>query len=356
MTTAFRALRSLTIAALALGALGALAGCATEKPAPVAVAPPPPPPPPPPPAVGLSTRLLEAASEYRAYMRKAASISPQFADGPAIEQSLQSAASFEPQQLLRGAVAYAAIVALQDQSFVQGVRTFAVDPTQRHDIAQRIIQDPYYAASMPGAASAAAMIVAAVNGDGAKVNEVGSAVKQSAYSIQHQPWSSRPVTDPAGRLAQTKTVSTSPMTATPTDVEELRGYVSGGDPNRPPFVAAPPTPVNPPYPPVVTRGLALAALAALGQAGDENDAALSSLLNEQSSAFCLNLAKLNLYQCLAVARPWYEDVFCLGEHALRESGQCISKTVGVTLEVARPVLTAAPAPPPPAKSRRARRR
>jgi hypothetical protein len=41
-------------------------------------------------------------------------------------------------------------------------------------------------------------------------------------------------------------------------------------------------------------------------------------------------AKLNLYQCLAVARPHYEDAFCLGQHALMDTGRCMIRASGLT--------------------------
>jgi hypothetical protein len=80
--------------------------------------------------------------------------------------------------------------------------------------------------------------------------------------------------------------------------------------------------------PVVARGLALAALALAGQAGDENGEALRPLLTETRSASCVRIAKLNLFQCMAVAGPHYEDVFCLGEHAMIEPGQCMAQAAG----------------------------
>jgi hypothetical protein len=61
------------------------------------------------------------------------------------------------------------------------------------------------------------------------------------------------------------------------------------------------------------------------------------LLNESAGGFCLNMSKLNLYQCLAVAKPWYEDIFCLGQHVLIDTGQCVAKDVGT----AQPVQLAA---------------
>ena len=37
------------------------------------------------------------------------------------------------------------------------------------------------------------------------------------------------------------------------------------------------------------------------------------------------MAKLDLYQCMAVAGPQYEDIYCLGQHALADTGQCVDQ-------------------------------
>jgi hypothetical protein len=50
------------------------------------------------------------------------------------------------------------------------------------------------------------------------------------------------------------------------------------------------------------------------------------------------MAKLNLNQCLAVAGPHYEGMFCLGRHGLMETGQCVVSAVAWT--------PAAPSAPP----------
>lgn len=42
----------------------------------------------------------------------------------------------------------------------------------------------------------------------------------------------------------------------------------------------------------------------------------------------LKMAKLNLYQCLASAGPQYDDVCCLGEHALKDTGYCVMSAAG----------------------------
>jgi hypothetical protein len=36
------------------------------------------------------------------------------------------------------------------------------------------------------------------------------------------------------------------------------------------------------------------------------------------------MAKLDLYQCMAVAGPQYEDIYCLGQHAMLETATCVA--------------------------------
>jgi hypothetical protein len=79
----------------------------------------------------------------------------------------------------------------------------------------------------------------------------------------------------------------------------------------------------------VIRGLAIAALAALGEAGDANVEQLLGLMSEPNIGMCMNMSKLNLFQCLAVARPHYEDVFCLGQHAMMDTGRCMIRAAGL---------------------------
>ncbi len=61
------------------------------------------------------------------------------------------------------------------------------------------------------------------------------------------------------------------------------------------------------------------------------------MLLDAGCASCLRMAKLNLFQCLAVAKPWYEDVFCLGQHVLIDTGECIQ---AAALPRARPLTVA----------------
>src|SRR6185437_6740702 len=206
MTSArsFRLSHALSAAALA----AVLAGCA-------APAPPPAPPPPAPvavviPPVSLSPRVIEQASAYRAYVAHASAISPGFTNGSDVAQGLKTGAAYEPGQFLRGAIAYGAVVALQDPAFVAGVRKFAADPEQRRQVAYEIMKDPAYAVGFAGSSSAAGLVMTALGDDGRKLMDLGHAVTQAAYDVQHQPWSKGEVAGRGGRMQQAKELSSTP--------------------------------------------------------------------------------------------------------------------------------------------------
>ncbi len=342
-------IRSSVLAGLAaIAATFVLAACSTAEAPPQAR----PAAPPPPPAINLSASLFEEASAWRGYMIRAAATPTTFPDATTVASSLRAGASYEPKQLLRGSIAYAAVIALQDQAYVANIRTYAVDPVQRQRIAAQILANPWTVTNYPGADRAAGLIISALGNDGAKVLLTGRAVKQSAYDVQKQKWSKEFVPNREGRLADVRVLSSAPIRG---DIEEVSRMQSaslgGGSAAGPDGIVG--QAAAAPYSPVVVRGLALAALAALGAAGDDQLIALTPLFTDEPSMFCLNMSKLMLYQCLAAAKPHYEDVFCLGQHVLIDTGQCTLKSTGapMPIEPPRPVVVAtkAPAPKAPAK-------
>lgn len=291
-----------------------------------------------PPRVALPRGVYEEAVAFQLYTARTAGISPAFADGSAIAQAVRGGAAYEPRQLGRGAVAYGALVALQDPAFVRTLRGRSLDPALRKELAAQIWQDPSAASSLAGADSAAGLVVAAVSDEGARLRGLGDRVKQSAYDMQHQPWSKDEIAGREKRLAEVKALSLAPLAGSPEEVERLRLAAAG----EAPLKLAPA--VNPIYSPVVQRALAVAALAALGEAG-EDDAALEPMLTEPECASCLRMAKLNLFQCLAVAKPWYEDAFCIGQHGLKDTGDCLAETRSIPWRPAALPLAATPPMP-----------
>lgn len=328
--------RALALAAIAMAAT--LAACSEPASAPPA----PPPAPPPPPVVSLSPKLIDQASAYRRYVQTATSISPAFKHGGEVAEGVRAGAAVEPTQLLRGAIAYGAIVALQDPAFVSGVRVYAIDATQRREIAYQIMRDPAYVVGIAGSASAAGLVMNALADDGGRILNQGKAVKQAAYDVQRSAWSKAHVTGQPERLALAKQLSATPILADMAETSRLQQATVGAT-----SLGVTARTAAPPYTRVTIQAMAVAALAALGYADDASLEQVMPMLTDSNAASCLNMSKLNLYQCLAVSKPHYEDVFCLGQHVLIDIGKCVLKSVGAPEPAFPATQLSAVTPPTP---------
>ena len=263
------------------------------------------------PTFDLAPRILDAASAFDDYMSAAGQLRGQFADGGQVAKAVDIGAGYEAHQLQAGAIAYVALVALHDPFFVAHVR--ALDEDSR-DLAQRLIASPQSIMRVSGADRTAATVAAVLRARGGEVFGAGKAVKQSAYDVQHQAWSRAFVADPQAVLARVKSSSSQVARADDARVRRLMqalpsmSALQPGDGERSG---------------IVTKGLALAALTVIGQAGAANADQFDPLLSDAFAAGCLKMAKLNLYQCMAVAGPQYEDLFCVGQHAMMDTGACM---------------------------------
>ena len=323
----FKALPRRGLALAAAAAAAVLASCATPEPEP-APAPPPPPPVAPLPAVSLNEGVAEAASIYVAFMREVGTIQPGgFTSAEAIQAAIRRGASYEPAQLSRGMIAYGSILALQSPEFVQGVRSRAADPASRRLIIERIVADPAYAATFPGAEAAAGLIIDTIGQDSAAMLVIAEGVEGDAYTIQERRdprrrWAVVPITDRVGRLESAKALSAAQMLPSAEESARLFAAANSGS-----GLSLNASRSGPPYTPAVARSLALAALAALGAGGEDARANTEALTVEQNSEFCLNMSKLMLFQCLAASRPSYEDMFCVGRHVARDLATCTAQNI-----------------------------
>ena len=313
--------RGLTAAAVAAALV--LASCATPEPKPA----PAPPPAPPPPALSLNSGVAEAASIYVAFMRDVGGIRAGFDSAEAIQAAIRKGAAYEPGQLSRGMIAYGSILALQSPEFVQGVRTYAVDPTIRQQMIDRILADPAAAATFPGADAAAGLIVETIGRDSAAMLAIAEAVETDAYTIQERNdprrrWATVHIADRTTRLEGAKSLSVVQMLPSADESARLFAAANSGA-----GLGLTPATAGPPYTPAVVRSLAVAALAALGAGGEDSRASTEALTVEQNSEFCLNMSKLMLFQCLAASRPSYEDMFCVGRHVARDLATCTAQNI-----------------------------
>lgn len=263
-------------------------------------------------AVRADRQIEAQASAFEAFMRNARAIDDKFPGPAAVTEGLRVGAAYNPKQMEAGMIAYAAVAALQDPKFVAGVRKAGKDK----QLAKRLISRPDLATSLPGADAGAARANAALYRQGEALNASGMRVKKVSYSIQHQAWSQVFVPDAKARLTRVKQISSAGYRPVAGDEARLYAAVDAG---RRGGAASP----------VVARGLAVAALTVLGEG-----AKAKSLLNEPKSGMCLRVAKLNLYQCLASAGPYYEDIYCLAMHGMMEPSSCATKASGAPIRTA----------------------
>jgi hypothetical protein len=241
--------------------------------------------------------LAAQAAAFEAYTRRASTIDPAFSGPAEIAASLNTAAGYEPRQLESSMIAYGALAALQEPGFVGAVRR-----ADRHDIA-RMAADPDAALRLPGASAAAARANAALARRGEALEAAGQRVRKAAYTVQHQAWSKAKVPNAPARLAA---------------VKRAAGYHPEAADRQHVVMAVADTGRRGGGSPVVARSVAVAALSIAGQ-----DSAARALMDEPRSRQCLRMAKLNFHQCLAAAGTHYEDIYCLGLHAMADPGQCV---------------------------------
>jgi len=336
--------------AVALAAAAVLAACSTPAPEPTPV-PPPAPVAAPPPALALNQGIAEAASVYVSFIRDVGTIRAGFPDAESIQAAIRKGAAYEPAQLSRGMIAYGAVLALQSPEFVQGVRTYAADPAQRQDMVARITADPAYAATMPGAEAAAGLITSTIGQDIAALTSIAVSVEDDAYKIQERQdprrrWAVVHIANRDVRLQNAKSLSAARMLPSADESAKLFAAANSGA-----GLGLTAGKAGPPYTPAVARSLAIAALAALGAGGEDARASTEALTVESSSEFCLNMSKLNLFQCLAASRPSYEDMFCVGRHIVRDLATCTAQGMQPRVPATAASLNAsAPAQSPAAEA------
>lgn len=275
-----------------------------------------------PPPVALNDSVAQSAAVYLTFTRDMATIRGGFASPAAVQAALRRGAAYDANQISRGLVAYASILALQSPEFVSGVRQAGGEPAARRQIIDRIVANPEYASTLPGAEAAASLVMAVLEADIVALSSAADSVESDAYNIQYagdqrNGWGRATPADREGRLQAIKDLS---RPVAPSGSETARLFAASNTGSGLDVTAG--RTRRAPYAPSVTNAIAMAALAALGAAGDNARANTDALQYDRASQDCLASSKLNLFQCLAAARPTYEDMFCLGRHVIRDLSTC----------------------------------
>jgi len=276
----------------------------------------------------LPKDVISAAAAFQGYMSRAAAIDTGFRNAAMVSSGLQTGAGYEPKQFEEGMIAYGAVAALRDDAFVAGVAQ-AGAARGADALAAQLIANPASVTQIAGADEARRLVISALEAKSGPLEAAGAQAKAASYAIQHQSWSKVMVPDPQARLAQVKSLSAAPAQPGDNDANALMAAVA----------SSPSGSSSAGYTDVQVRSLALAAESVLGHSSASDRDQLATLLSEPRSAECLHMAKLNLYQCMAVAGPHYEDVFCLAQHAMTDTAQCVAEAAHGHFAPAAPAPT-----------------
>ena len=295
-----------------------------------------------------NAELQSAMTAYAAYQNDVSDLrAARINNANELETALDRVARHNRDALTRGWVAYGASTAAQSPAFVQGVRDAAAY-YGRDAVIHAVSVDPSYARGLRGGDQATRLLLDSARADSARIINVADRYQEMAYGLQRLAWANAVAPGQAARVQRVRSLGRAgaPVTALPSGVsprlavtplslspasdptafggrrfwDSLRG---GNE-----FVQVASNPTTFQWRVNVTRGEALdrmAAVAALQalDAVDANQSAVSRLISDPRSRDCLEMAQLQLYQCMSAARFRYENAFCLGQHGLRDVGACI---------------------------------
>lgn len=311
------------------------------------------------PVAPASGDLRSALNAYAVYQTDVTELRASHINNDAdLEGALNRVAHHNRDALTRGWVAYGGLTAAQSPAFVQGVRD-AAQYYGRDAVIWAISADPRYARGLPGGNEATRMLLDAATADGARIISVADRYREMAYELQRQRWANAVAPAQEARVQRVRSLGAAgaPVNAVPDTVSpRLTVATLSLSPTSDPtafggrrfwdsvqggaeVVEVTSTPVTYQWRLDGPRGEAVDRMAAVAamQALDANDAAhasaVSQLMNDPRSRDCLEMAQLQLYQCMSAARFRYENAFCLGQHGLRDVGLCITN-------VARPDTSA----------------
>ncbi len=315
------------------------------------------------PAAGASD-LQSAITAYAAYHNDVSDLrGGALGNAAQLEEALDRVGRHNRDALTQGWIAYGAQLAAQSPAYVQGVREAAAY-YGRDAVIWAVTVDPSYARGLRGGPEATRILLDSANADSARIINVADRYQELAYSLQRQRWANAVAPQQDARVQRIRALgrvgghtpslpsevsprlSVTPLSITTSDPAAYGGRrfwdaVRGGAEVT--EVAAQPL-VTHQWRVNATRGEALdrmAAVAALQalDAMESHQSAVGRLIADPRSRDCIEMAQLQLYQCMSAARFRYENAFCLGQHGLRDIGTCIGAVGQPDVSAMAPITT-----------------
>jgi len=299
---------------------------------------------------GPAQRVLsQSAANYATYQSAVSDVkAAPFRSGDDIVGTLTDLGGHSPEQLSSGWIAYSALVASEDPRFRSAVRDIEGFYGE-DDLLLGLRNDMRYARTLEGGNSAVSAALTAIEADARRLKGAGASVKEQAYTLQAAGWAKARLRNSEGLISKLESGARSGKPASAGMVRALsapnleRALSSAGRagaasiwdnvteatsairvPTIPAGYSGRTTRIRRGQEPVADRIATLAAYRIL-DAEAAPASQVRSAMSERNSKACLNMAQLNLQQCVAAAHKQYEVPFCIGEHALTDIGVCIGE-------------------------------
>ncbi|WP_340692983.1 hypothetical protein [Hyphomonas sp.] len=265
-----------------------------------------------------------------------------------IDHALNSLGGHNPDQLSKGWIAYSALIASQNPEYRAAIHD--IESFYGRDVFENGMRnDVRYARSLQGGDNAVSSALTATEADSRRLNSAAAYVKEQAYSLQASGWAKAKIGNSGNKARK---LDSSQATGIPAklgllsamnakDIDSVLVQAgSSGAPSLWDNVSGAASAIR--FPAAMTSGLTgnrkrvkfgkepvadqiatLAAYRVLGASTEKNASQINAAMAERETKGCLNMANLNLQQCVAAANQQYEVPFCIGEHALSDVGKCI---------------------------------
>lgn len=268
-----------------------------------------------------------------------------------LDEALERVARHNGEALVRGWTTYGADIVTQSPVFVGSAREMA-GRVGREAAINAIAGDRTRARGLRGAPEAEAVALRALAADAGRVAETADLFDGYARTLQHRPWASAEANGQedrvqrvrglvgAGGFAPTLPMSLAPrLTIAPLSVREGAGAEAFGgarfwdalfgDVRR--RERAPATAINFAPGAAGERGMAardgMLSLAALQALGAGQTPAADLYARDAGAVACMEMARLQFYQCLSSVRFVNENAYCAARHGLRDIAVCMSPSL-----------------------------
>ena len=291
--------------------------------------------------------ISRSAAVYATYQSSVTNLRQHpFGSASDIDDVLIELGGHNPGKLTGGWLAYSALIASQSPEYRASVRD--IESFYGRDTFQKGLKNNYhYARTLDGGDAAVASALSAVTADSRRLTSTAAAVKEQAYSLQGVSWAKARVRN-SGAVADrisASTVSGPPahtgMLAAMASTTSNSAFSQAGSSGAPSLwegVTNAASAIR--FPTLSASGVSsrrlnlrsgkeriadrIATLAAYRIIGENASSVgdIQKTMSERQITGCINMAQLNLQQCVAAAHNHFEVPFCIGEHALADVGQC----------------------------------